>query len=104
VALTGYSGDTSLHRQLQVHECYATAAPMNLSAALLGSAGGDCPAQPSTGIEAPRTPEPHFFVLGAKSHGRLNTFLLRAGYRQVDEIAAAYAPRPRTPEQARAVP
>ncbi|MFH0241449.1 hypothetical protein ACGRHY_03190 [Streptomyces sp. HK10] len=104
VALTGYSGDASLHRQLQIHECYATAAPMNLSAALLGSAGGDCLAQPSTGIEILRTPEPHFFVLGAKSYGRLNTFLLRAGYQQVDEIAGAYAPQSRTPGRARAVP
>ncbi|MGK5448608.1 hypothetical protein [Streptomyces radiopugnans] len=63
---------------------------MNLSAALLGSAGGDCLAQPSAGIETLRTPEPHFFVLGAKSYGRLNTFLLRTGYRQIDELVAAY--------------
>ncbi|MBQ1095352.1 FAD-dependent oxidoreductase [Streptomyces sp. b94] len=88
VALTGYTGDASLYRQLQVHECYATGAPMNLSAALLGSAGGDCLAQPSAGIEALRNPEPHFFILGAKSYGRLNTFLLRTGYQQIDELTA----------------
>ncbi|UYQ65861.1 FAD-dependent oxidoreductase [Streptomyces peucetius] len=92
VALTGYVGDACLHRQLQVHECYATAAPMNLSAALLGSAGGDCLARPAVGIDALRNPEPHFFVLGAKSYGRLNTFLLRTGYEQVDAVAGAYAP------------
>ncbi|MBT2490750.1 NAD(P)-binding domain-containing protein [Streptomyces sp. ISL-96] len=92
VALTGYVGDASLYRQLQVHECYATAAPMSLSAALLGSAGGDCLAQPTVGIDALRNPEPHFFILGAKSYGRLNTFLLRAGYEQVDEVFDAYAP------------
>ncbi len=91
VALTGYTGDASLYRQLQVHECYATGAPMNLSAALLGSAGGDCLAQPSVGIEALRNPEPHFFILGAKSYGRLNTFLLRSGYEQIDQLTAAYA-------------
>ncbi|WND39757.1 NAD(P)-binding domain-containing protein [Streptomyces sp. BB1-1-1] len=90
VALTGYTGDASLYRQLQVHECYATGAPMNLSAALLGSAGGDCLAQPSVGIDALRNPEPHFFILGAKSYGRLNTFLLRTGYEQIDQLAAAY--------------
>lgn len=50
---------------------------MNLSAALLGAAGGDCLAQPAVGIEALRTPEPGFFVLGAKSYGRLSTFLHR---------------------------
>ncbi|KUO15810.1 Rossmann-fold NAD(P)-binding domain-containing protein [Streptomyces dysideae] len=91
VALTGYTGDASLYRQLQVHECYATGAPMNLSAALLGSAGGDCLAQPSVGIDALRNPEPDFFILGAKSYGRLNTFLLRTGYEQIDQLAAAYA-------------
>lgn len=91
VALTGYVGDSSLYRQLQVHECYATAAPMNLSAALLGSAGGDCLAQPAVGIDALRNPEPHFFILGAKSYGRLNTFLLRTGYGQVDEVIGGYA-------------
>lgn len=67
---------------------------MNLSAALLGSAGGDCLTQPSAGIEALRNPEPHFFILGAKSHGRLNTFLLRTGYQQIDQFAAAYADAP----------
>ena len=35
----------------------ATGAPMNLSATLLGSAGGDCLTQPSVGIEALRNPD-----------------------------------------------
>lgn len=101
LSLTGYTGDTALYRQLQIHECYATGAPMNLSATLLGSAGGDCLAQPSAGLDALRSPEPDFFVLGAKSYGRLNTFLLRAGYAQVEEVVTAYArpgiPTPATP-------
>ncbi|MGR8009498.1 hypothetical protein [Streptomyces hypolithicus] len=92
ISLTGYTGDATLYRQLQVHECYATAAPMNLSAALLGSAGGDCLAQPTPGIGQLRNPEPHFYILGVKSYGRLDTFLLRSGYQQIDEIAAAYGP------------
>lgn len=90
VALTGYVGDHSLYRQLQVHECYATGAPMNLSAALLGSATADCLAQPAVGAEALANPEPDFYILGAKSYGRLNTFLLRTGYQQVDQITARY--------------
>ncbi len=92
LGLTGFLGDTSLYRQLQVHECYATAAPMNLSAALLAAAGDgpvDCLTQPSHGIDALRVPEPNFFVLGVKSYGRNNTFLLRIGYQQVDEVIAA---------------
>lgn len=101
VALTGYVGDASLYRQLQVHECYATGAPMNLSAALLGSAGGDCLAQPTVGMDSLRNPEPHFFILGAKSYGRLNTFLLRTGYEQIDELTAAYTTEPEpTPSDA----
>ncbi len=102
LALTGFLGDTSLYRQLQVHECYATAAPMNLSAALLAAAGdgpADCLTQEPHGVDALRVPEPNFFVLGMKSYGRNPTFLLRVGYEQVDEIAAAYSPGPRQTAQ-----
>lgn len=94
VALTGFVGDTDLYRQLQVHECYATAAPMNLSATLLAAAADgsvDCLAQGSAGVDALRVPEPDFFVLGMKSYGRNSTFLLRVGYEQVDEVTGAYA-------------
>lgn len=95
LALTGFLGDTSLYRQLQVHECYATAAPMNLSAALLAAdydGPVDCLTQQSQGVDVLRVPEPNFFVLGMKSYGRNNTFLLRIGYEQVAEVAGAYAP------------
>ena len=54
LALNGGVGDASIYRQLQVHECYATAAPMKLSAALLaqsGAAGGDCLAVEPLGPE-----------------------------------------------------
>lgn len=93
IGLTGYLGDTALYRQLQVHECYATAAPMNLSAALLGAAGdgpADCLAQVSHGVDVLRSPEPNFFVLGMKSYGRNSAFLLRIGYEQVDQVVGAY--------------
>lgn len=98
VALTGSVGDPGLYRQLQVHECYATGAPMNLAASLLAAAAGggvtDCLAQPAAGLDTLRTPEPGFFVLGAKSYGRTNTFLLRVGFEQVDEVATTLAPAP----------
>jgi len=76
----------------------ATAAPMNLSAALLsavGSGPADCLAQASHGVDVLRVPEPDFFVLGMKSYGRNSTFLLRVGYDQVDDVASAYA-KPRS--------
>lgn len=86
LSLTGYVGDHALHRQLQVHQCYATEGPMKLSAALLGAAGGDCLAQSGHGVDTLKNPEPGFFLLGSKSYGRNNTFLLRAGWQQVDEV------------------
>jgi hypothetical protein len=77
----------ALYRQLQVHECYATTGPMNLAAALLGEAGsGDCLQLAAHGPETLRTPEPGFFILGAKSYGRMSRFLLQAGWRQVDDV------------------
>jgi thioredoxin reductase len=94
LALTGRVGDHLLYRELQVHECYATSGPMKLAATLLGQdgaaggggAGGDCLAQTSQGIESLKNPEPGFFILGLKSYGRRNDFLLRVGYQQVDEV------------------
>ncbi|MGH9129717.1 MAG: FAD-dependent oxidoreductase [Acidimicrobiales bacterium] len=88
LSLTGYVGDAGMYRQLQVHECYATAAPINLSAALLGAAGRDCLAQVSHGVDVLRNPEPNFFILGSKSYGRVNQFLLRVGWDQVSEVMA----------------
>ncbi len=86
LALTGYVGDHGLYRQLQVHECYATAAPIDLSAALLGAAAGDCLDQVSHGPDVLRNPEPNFFILGIKSYGRVNQFLLRIGWDQVSDV------------------
>lgn len=84
LALTGSVGDHRLYRQLQVHECYASGAPMKLSAALLG-AGGDCMAQGGHGAETLLNPEPRFFILGAKSYGRNSAYLMRIGWQQVDD-------------------
>ncbi|RMH21838.1 MAG: hypothetical protein D6696_04870 [Acidobacteria bacterium] len=87
LALVGRVGDHRLYRQLQVHECYATCSPMKLAAALLAQsgAGGDCLAQTSLGPETLRNPEPRFFILGMKSYGRRNDYLMRVGFEQVDE-------------------
>jgi hypothetical protein len=86
LALTGYVGDHNLYRQLQVHECYATSGPIQLSAALLGAGAGDCLAQTSHGAEVLKNPEPNFYILGIKSYGRNNTFLMQVGWQQVDEV------------------
>jgi thioredoxin reductase len=91
VSLTGSVGDAALHAQLQVHQCYATGGPMALAATLLAAGGGDCLTQVSAGVDALRTTEPRFFVLGAKSYGRTPSFLLRIGWEQVDSVVAALA-------------
>jgi thioredoxin reductase len=86
LSLTGFVGDHELYRQLQVHECYATCGPIQLSAALLGETSADCLVQTSHGAETLKNPEPGFFILGIKSYGRNNTFLMRVGWDQVSEV------------------
>jgi cation diffusion facilitator CzcD-associated flavoprotein CzcO len=86
VANVGYTPDSDLYRELQVHECYASAGPMKLAAALAGQRGQDCLKQTSQGADTLRNPEPNFFVLGAKSYGRDSNFLLRVGFEQVREV------------------
>ena len=49
-------------------------------------AGGDCLAQTSHGAETLTNPEPGLFILGSKSYGRNNTFLMRVGWEQVGEV------------------
>ena len=87
VVATGFRPDTALTRELQVHHCYASEGPMKLAAALLAAsgAGGDCLDQPSQGPEVLASPEPRFFVLGAKSYGRRNDFLLQTGHQQIED-------------------
>jgi len=89
VSLTGYVGDHTLYRQLQVHECYATSAPMKLAAELLASDATDCLAQESHGAATLENPEPGFYVLGEKSYGRNSTFLMTTGWDQVGAVFEA---------------
>jgi len=94
VANVGYTPDADLYRELQVHECYASLGPMALAAALLKQGGGDCLAIPSQGANALRTPEPNFYILGAKSFGRNSHFLMRTGFEQVREVFTLIAGKP----------
>jgi thioredoxin reductase len=87
----GYGPDTSLYRELRVHECYESLAPMKLAAALQGAGTSDCVSIPSFGADALVNPEPDFWILGAKSYGRASDFLLRTGYQQVADVLARMA-------------
>jgi hypothetical protein len=86
IANVGYTPDTKLYRELQIHECYASLGPMNMAAALLKHAGADCLAIPSQRTNALKNPEPDYFILGWKSYGRNSNFLLRTGFEQVREV------------------
>ena len=86
LAHVGYHPDNSLYRELQVHECYASLAPMNLAAALLGESSEDCLVQTSKGAEVLKNPDPNFFILGAKSYGKGSNFLIHIGLQQVEEV------------------
>jgi hypothetical protein len=86
IANVGYSPDTNLTRELQVHEDFATLGPFDVAAALRSQKPGDCLKVAATGPESLRHPEPGFFVLGAKSFGRSSQFLLRAGFEQVRDV------------------
>lgn len=91
VVNTGFGPDNSIYRELQVHECYGSRGPMKLSAALLGAGASDCTTVPAFGVEQLRNPEPDFYILGAKSYARYNSFLLQTGYAQVEQVLAALA-------------
>ena len=87
LALNGSAPDASIYRQLQVHECYASLAPIKLAAQLLAQRrGGRLPDARGARAETLRNPEPGFFILGAKSYGRNSQFLLRTGWEQVDAV------------------
>jgi hypothetical protein len=87
IANVGYTPDTDLYRELQIHECYASLGPMALAAAL-SKYGGDCLAIPGQGPAALRNPEPNFYILGMKSYGRNPHFLLKTGFEQVRDVFA----------------
>ena len=92
LALNGGHPDASIYRQLQVQECYATLGPIRLAAVLLGESGGDCLTASSASADTLVTPEPGFFILGAKSYGRSSQFLLRVGWQQVDDVFGTLIP------------
>ncbi|RMF62048.1 MAG: monooxygenase [Calditrichaeota bacterium] len=87
IANVGYSPDNRLYQELQVHECYASRAPMKLAAALLSEGSStDCLTQSSKGAEVLKNPEPNFYVLGMKSYGKNTNFLMRVGHEQIRDV------------------
>ena len=102
LALVGYRPDLSLFRELQIHLCYASEGPMALAAAILAAQAKDpesaqgCLGQVSHGPDTLKSPEPNFYVLGAKSYGRNPNFLLTLGHQQIEDVMTLLgASRPR---------
>ncbi len=86
LALVGFRPDRSLYAELQVHECWATMGPMKLAATLLAADTSDCLTQTSAGADTLTSPEPGFFILGAKSYGKNVNFLIRLGLEQIRDV------------------
>ena len=86
IAQTGFRPDSHLHRELQIHQCYASEGPMKLAAALLGGGSSDCMTQTGFGPDSLTSPESDFFLAGHKSYGRGSQFLLRIGLEQIRDI------------------
>ncbi|MCS7047086.1 MAG: NAD(P)-binding domain-containing protein [Gemmataceae bacterium] len=84
----GYTPDTNLYRELQVHESYTTLGPMNLASALAAQRRRDGLPPTCRDAETLRNPEPNFYILGAKSYGRNSNFLLRVGFEQIRDVFA----------------
>jgi len=93
IANVGYRPDNRLYAELHVHECYASQAPMKLAAALLGQASADCLDQQAHGPATLLNPEPDFYIIGSKSHGRGSKFLLSLGREQIRELFAIIGDR-----------
>ncbi len=86
IANVGYSPDNDIYRELQVHECYASRAPMKLAAALLGQSSADCLTRPAPDAQVLRNPEPDFYIIGMKSYGKNSNFLLKTGFEQIRDV------------------
>lgn len=95
IANVGYSPDTNLYRELQIHEDFATLAPAALAEALGANPSHDSLKIVSPGPESLRNPEPNFFVLGAKSFGRSSNFLMRVGFHQVRDVFTILTANPK---------
>jgi thioredoxin reductase len=89
VSLTGYRPDLSFLSELALDIAPATEGAGRLARALAGVT--DCLSAPAVLPADLASGEPRLYLAGAKSYGRASTFLLRAGYAQVETILDALA-------------
>jgi hypothetical protein len=84
VGLTGYRPDLSFLSELALEISAATEGPARLGRAVCHIT--DCLTPPRVGPEDLQTGEPGFHIVGAKSYGRLNTFLLSTGQGHLEAV------------------
>jgi hypothetical protein len=91
VGLTGYRPDLSFLGELALEVSPVSEGPAGLARAL-GNVT-DCLSVPAVTPRDLDSGEPGFHMVGAKSYGRLPTFLLRAGLAQLETILDSLAAR-----------
>ncbi len=83
----GYGQDRLLVRELQRDECPRSGGPRALSQAL--EAAGDGADRHAATLEQLAHPEPGYFEIGAKAHGRRGEFLIAQGHAHVAAVMDA---------------
>jgi len=86
IATVGYHPNEKIYRQLHVHECYSSLGPIALAASLVEQGTVDCLSIEAGSVDLLRTPEPNFFILGAKSFGMNPSFLLHLGHEHIKQL------------------
>lgn len=83
IANVGYHPDAGLYRELQVEESPYNGAPLCMAVALHALDRVAVTTDPRFEPQVLVTPEPDFYVLGAKSYGRDSRFLIAHGLQQI---------------------
>jgi thioredoxin reductase len=100
IANVGYRPETSLYRELQIHQCYASEGPIKLASSLLKANSNkevtaDCLSLgENASVDLLINPEPDFYILGSKSYGRNSQFLFAHGLEQIKQLFALLGERP----------
>jgi hypothetical protein len=84
LGFTGYRPDLTFLSELALEVSPASEGALGVARALAGVT--DCLAAPRVGAADLESGEPGFYLVGAKSYGRLPTFLLRNGLEQLETI------------------
>lgn len=84
LSLTGYRPDTSMLEEMQVHVSPVTGGAGALVRSLMDIK--DCLSPIVVSPESLASGEKNFLLIGHKSYGRLNNFLMRSGREQLDTI------------------